>query len=77
MEPDIQKEKLSLNLYSSCQSQARVHPRGGGGHRAHASLSQPPLEIEKPKKSYQSNFKQFYLYFATFLVGKIIFSAIF
>ena len=34
----------------------------------------PPLEIEKPKKKViKANFKLFHLYFATFLVGNIIF----
>ena len=35
------------------------------------------LEIEKQKKVIRANFKLFHLYFATFLVGNIIFSAIF
>ena len=39
---------------------------GGGG-----------LEIEKQKNVIRANFKLFHLYFATFLVGNIIFSAIF
>ena len=37
----------------------------------------PPLEIEKQKKVIRSNFKLFHLYFATFVVGNIVFSAIF
>ena len=41
-------------------------------------LDPPPLEIEKQnKKVIRANFKLFHLYFATFLVGSIIFSAIF
>ena len=57
--------------------QARVQggPKGPG----------PPLEIEKQKKKKKkkkkkvigANFKLFHLYFATFLVENIIFSAIF
>ena len=35
----------------------------------------PPLEIEKQKKVIRANFKLFHLYFATFLVKNIIFSA--
>ena len=41
----------------------------------------PPLEIEKQKKKkkkvIRANFKLFHLYFATFLVENVIFSAIF
>ena len=40
----------------------------------------PPLEIEKQKKKkkvIRANFKLFHLYFATFLVGNIIFSDVF
>ena len=43
--------------------------RGGQGAWA-------PLEIEK-QKVIRANFKLFHLYFATFLVGNIILSAIF
>ena len=43
-------------------SQARVHGGGGG---------------QSKKKVIRVNFKLFHLYFATFLVGNIIFSAIF
>ena len=50
----------------------------GGGARGLA----PPLKIEKQKKRKEkdiirANFKLFHLYFATFLVENIIFSAIF
>ena len=45
----------------------------GGGPRG---LGPPPLEIEKQKKKViRANFKLFHLYFATFLVENIIFSA--
>ena len=37
----------------------------------------PPLEIENKKRVIRANFKLFHLYFATFLVGNIIFSAMF
>ena len=38
----------------------------------------PPLKIEKPKKKViKANFKLFHLHFAIFLVGNVIFSAIF
>ena len=38
----------------------------------------PPPEIEKQKKKViRANFKLFHLYFATFLVENVIFSAIF
>ena len=37
----------------------------------------PPLEIEKQKKVIRANLKLCHLYFATFSVGSIIFSAIF
>ena len=39
----------------------------------------PPLEIEKQKKKkvIRANIKLFHLYFATFLVENVIFSAIF
>ena len=49
---------------------------GGGGLKGPG----PPLEIEKPKKKkkvIRANIKLFHLYFATFLVENIIFSAIF
>ena len=46
----------------------------GGGQGA---WPPPPLEIEKQKKVIRANFKLFHLYFATFLVENIIFSAIF
>ena len=48
---------------------------GGGGAIGLA----PPLEIEKQKKKkvIRANFKLFDLYFATFLVENITFSAIF
>ena len=49
----------------------------GGGPRG---LGPPPLEIEKQKekkKVIRANIKLFHLYFATFLVENIIFSAIF
>ena len=45
--------------------------------QAQAQGPPPPLEIEKPKKVIKANFKLFHLYFATFSVGYIIFSAIF
>ena len=53
--------------------------RGGGGPRG---LGPPPLEIEKQKKKkkkkvIRANIKLFHLYFATFLVENILFSAIF
>ena len=51
-----------------------AHVQGGG---AKGPAPPPSLEIEKQKKSHQSNFKLFHLYFATFLVGYIILSAIF
>ena len=48
---------------------------GGGGPKGPAP---PPLEIEKQKKKIiRAHFKLFHLYFATFLVGNIILSAIF
>ena len=57
-------------LQYSIEYQARVQ---GGGRGA-----RPPLEIEKPQKMViRTNFKLFHLYFATFLVRNIIFSAIF
>ena len=37
----------------------------------------PPLEIKQQKKGIRANFKLFYLYFATFSLENIIFSAIF
>ena len=51
----------------------------GGGPRG---LGPPPLEIEKQKKKkkkkvIRANIKLFHLYFATFLVENIIFSASF
>ena len=46
---------------------------GGGG--AQGACMPPPLEIEK--KLIRANFKLFHLYFATFSVENIIFSAIF
>ena len=55
--------------------QARV--QGGGGQGAW----DPPLEIEKQKKKKEkkkvirTNIKLFHLYFATFLVENVIFSA--
>ena len=52
-----------------CASPRRVS-RGGLG-------PPPPLEIEKQKKVISANFKLFHLYFATFLVENITFSAIF
>ena len=50
--------------------------------RAGAQVARPPLlEIEKQKKKEEkvirANFNLFHLYFATFSVGNIIFSAIF
>ena len=55
----------------------RYHIAGacpGGGARA----CPPPPEIEKQKKKViRANFKLFHLYFATFLVENVIFSAIF
>ena len=57
-----------------CLSQAHVQR---GGPRGLA----PPPEIEKQKKRekkvIRANIKLFHLYFATFLVENIIFSAIF
>ena len=53
--------------------QARVQ---GGGPKGPG----PPLEIEKPKKKkkvIRANIKLFHLYFATFLVENVIFSASF
>ena len=49
----------------------------GGG--AQGAWPPPPLEIEKQKKKkvIRANIKLFHLYFATFLVENIIFSAIF
>ena len=50
---------------------------GGGGPRG---LGPPPLEIEKQKKKkkvIRTNIKLFHLYFATFLVENINFSASF
>ena len=50
--------------------------RGGGGQGAWA----PPLEIEKQKKKKKvigANIKLFHLYFATFLVENVFFSASF
>ena len=58
--------------------QARVQGGGGGGKGA-----APPLEIEKQKKNkkknkvIRANIKLFHLYFATFLVENIFYSAIF
>ena len=51
----------------------------GGGPRG---LGPPPLEIEKQKKKkkkkgHQKNIKLFHIYFVTFLVENIIFSASF
>ena len=52
-------------------TQARVQ----GGPRG---LGPPPLEIEKQKKKViRANIKLFHLYFATFLVENVIFSASF
>ena len=51
----------------------RYGHRGGGAK----SLPPPPLEIKKQKKVIRANFMLFHLYFATFLVENIIFSAIF
>ena len=49
-----------------------ITSRGGGG------WAPPPLEIEKQKKKVNgANIKLFHLYFATFLVENVIFSAIF
>ena len=54
-------------------NQARV--QGGG---AKGPAPPPPLEIEKQKKKViRANFQLFHLYFATFLVENVIFSAIF
>ena len=39
----------------------------------HQACVLPPLDIEKQKKVIRANFKLFHLYFATFLVGNIIF----
>ena len=59
----------------SLMTQVRVQGGGGKGPG-------PPLEIEKQKKKkkkkvIRANIKLFHLYFATFLVKNIIFSAIF
>ena len=55
--------------------QARV--QGGGGLKA----PPPPQKLQKKRnkkeKVIRANLKLFHLYFATFLVGNIIFSAIF
>ena len=48
---------------------------GGGGAK---EPGPPPLEIEKQKKKkkvIRTNIKLFHLYFATFLVENVIFSA--
>ena len=66
---------FSLNVYSGACP-------GGGGPKGPGP---PPLEIEKQKKKkkkkkkkvIRANIKLFHLYFATFLVENIIFSAIF
>ena len=69
-----------VNVYSINENDKIVHMSGacpGGGPRG---LPPPPLEIEKQKKGHQSkyaNIKLFHLYFATFLVENIIFSASF
>ena len=53
--------------YNTMQ-QARVQGGGAG--------PPPPLEIEKKKKKViRTNIKLFHLYFATFLVENVIFSA--
>ena len=52
----------------------QVRVQGGG----RACPPPPPPEIEKQKKKViRANFKLFHLYFATFLVENVIFSAIF
>ena len=51
--------------------QARVQ---GGGPRG---MAPPPRNGKAKKKGHQSKFKLFHLYFATFLVDNITFSAIF
>ena len=64
---------MCSKLEAADQQQERVQ----GGPRG---LGPPPLEIEKQKKKkkvIRANFKLFHLYFATFLVQNIIFSAIF
>ena len=61
----------------ACVRQAGVYRAGacpGGGPKGPGS---PLLEIEKQKKVIRANFKLFHLYFATFLVGSIVLSAIF
>ena len=48
--------------------------------RVSKAWAPPPLEIEKQKKKkkvIRANIKLFHLYFATFLVENILFSAIF
>ena len=52
--------------------QARV--QGGGGGLGPLSLE---IEKQKKKKVIRANFKLFHLYFATFSVENVIFSAIF
>ena len=53
--------------FSLVEKLAGACPRGGG--------AAPPRNCKK--KVIRANFKLFHLYFATFLVGNIIFSAIF
>ena len=68
----LPKKVLYLCFLSSkwLPIQARVQGRG---------LGPPPLEIEKQKKKkvIRANIKLFHLYFATFLVEIVIFSASF
>ena len=60
--------KVKHNISGACP--------GGGAQGAWAP---PPLEIEKQKKKkvIRANIKLFHLYFATFLVENVFFSASF
>ena len=64
---EIKKLLRTFVTAEKLMNQARV--QGG-------TWAPPPLEIEKQKKKViRANFKLFHLYFATFLVDNIIFSA--
>ena len=60
-------------LTNELQYQARVQ----GGRGGQGAWLPPPPRNRKAKKVIKANFKLFHLHFATFLVGNIVFSAIF